>query len=365
MVSDINYWSKVFKRIFSLAFTLLILFVVMKLSIFYLPFLIAFVLALLIEPGIKFLMKHFKWTRRISSTIIIFISVSILICIIICGATSLFNEASKLLQGSDNYFKKIENLINSIVNNESIVKKLPEELYNAIINTEQDILSSIGGLITNILTNIKNWIIQIPNLMFTFFFSLMALFFMCTDKIYIIDQIEHHLPDIWTRKLTKHLREINKKLGHYLKAQATLISISFFISLIGLTVFKLCGLNVPFPLLMALAIGFIDALPILGSSAVMIPWAIIEALNGDYVLAIALIILLSVMGIVRNILEPRLVSKHIGIHPVFTLIAMYTGYKLIGVIGLIIGPILLIVLKEIYTPLIDKGVFRSLFERGE
>jgi len=71
------------------------------------------------------------------------------------------------------------------------------------------------------------------------------------------------------------------------------------------------------------------------------------------------------MAIVRNIIEPKLVSKHIGIHPVFTLIAMYTGYKLIGVMGMILGPILLIILKEIYGPLIEKGVFRSLFERGE
>lgn len=365
MVSDINYWGKVFKRIFSLALTLLILFIVIKLSIFYLPFLIAFVLALLIEPTIKFLMKHFKWTRRISSIVIIFISVFIIISIIICGTTSLFNEANKLLQESDNYFNKIQDIINNIVNNETIKQKLPEELYKAVINTEQDLLNSISGLISNILLSIKNWIIQIPNLIFTFFFSLMSLFFMCTDKIYIIDQIEHHLPDIWTKKITKHLREINKKLGHYLKAQATLISVSFFISLVGLTLFRLCGLNVQFPLLIALAIGFVDALPILGSSAVMIPWAIVEALNGDYVLAVALIILLSIMGIVRNILEPKLVSKHIGIHPVFTLIAMYTGFKLIGVTGLIIGPILLIILKEIYTPLIDKGVFRSIFEEEE
>ena len=117
-------------------------------------------------------------------------------------------------------------------------------------------------------------------------------------------------------------------------------------------------------MLTALGISFVDALPILGSSAVMIPWAIIEAINGDIVLGVAIIVLLITMAIVRNMLEPRLVSKHIGIHPVFTLIAMYTGYKTIGVFGMILGPILLIVLKEIYSPLIEKGVLRSIFERG-
>lgn len=95
----------------------------------------------------------------------------------------------------------------------------------------------------------------------------------------------------------------------------------------------------------------------------MIPWAIIEGINRDYKLAVCILALLVVMQITRNILEPKLVSKHIGIHPVFTIIAMYTGYKLIGILGMILGPILLIILKQIYGPLIEKGVFKSMFER--
>ena len=95
----------------------------------------------------------------------------------------------------------------------------------------------------------------------------------------------------------------------------------------------------------------------------MAPWAIIEVINGNIKLGIAVIVLWAIIGIVRSILEPKLVSKHIGIHPVFTLVAMYTGYRLIGFLGMILGPILLIVLKEIYTPLIDKGVLRSIFDR--
>jgi len=62
-------------------------------------------------------------------------------------------------------------------------------------------------------------------------------------------------------------------------------------------------------------------------------------------------------------IEPKIVSGHIGIHPIFTLIAMYTGFKFIGVLGMIIGPILLIILKNIFATFIDKGVFKSIFER--
>ena len=86
---------------------------------------------------------------------------------------------------------------------------------------------------------------------------------------------------------------------------------------------------------MALFIGFVDALPILGSGTVMIPWAIISGINGDINLGIAIIVLLIIMSVVRQILEPKLVSKNIGVHPIFTLIAMYTGFKAIGIVRVI------------------------------
>ena len=100
-----------------------------------------------------------------------------------------------------------------------------------------------------------------------------------------------------------------------------------------------------------------------GSGTVMIPWAIICALNGDINLGIAIIVLLIIMSIVRQVLEPKLVSKNIGVHPIFTLIAMYTGFKIIGVIGLLVGPIVLIIIKNIFANLIDKGVFKTIFDK--
>ena len=75
--------------------------------------------------------------------------------------------------------------------------------------------------------------------------------------------MEHHFPESWVRKLSKHIKEILSSLGDYLKAEAILILISFVICLIGLGILKIVGLNIPYPFLSALGIGFIDALPIL------------------------------------------------------------------------------------------------------
>jgi len=179
----------------------------------------------------------------------------------------------------------------------------------------------------------------------------------------MIDQLEHHLPEIWVKKIYKHIKDLVKVLGGYLKAEATLILISFIISLIGLYIFHFIGMNIKYPLLYAIAIGFVDALPIFGSGTVMLPWAVIAGFSGDIRLGICILVLWIIMSIVRQLIEPKIVGTHIGIHPIFTLIAMYTGFKLTGVIGLFVGPIILIILKNIFGTILDKGVVKTIFSR--
>ena len=94
----------------------------------------------------------------------------------------------------------------------------------------------------------------------------------------------------------------------------------------------------------------------------MIPWAILSGINGDINLGIAIIVLLIIMSIARQVLEPKLVSKNIGIHPIFTLASMYTGFKILGVLGLFLGPILLIIIKNIFAQSIEKGIVKSIKE---
>ncbi len=364
MISDFNYWSKVLKKILNILITTLIIVVILKIACFYMPFLIAFIIAMILEPIIKFIMKKLKISRKLSSIIIISILLVILIGIVGWGITTLINEGDSILKNSDVYINKIQTIINDIQNSQ-LFNKIPNEFKDLVMVNKTDYMKTINLSMTNFLNNLKNFVLQVPNFLLIFFFSLTALYFMCTDKIYMIDQLEHHIPDNWSRKLFLHLKEITSKLSKYLEAEAILIFISFVISLIGLWIFKLMNLGINYPFIIALGIAFVDALPILGSGTVMVPWAILEALNGKLHLGLSIMILFVIMTIIRNFMEPKLVSKHIGVHPVFSIIAMYTGFKLIGILGLIIGPILLIILKEVYGPLLDKGIFRSIFERAD
>lgn len=364
MIYDVSYWTRVGKRILYVIFILLGLLIGLKLSIFYMPFLVAFIISLMIEPAIKYIMKKTHLTRRTSS-IIIFAIVSI----IILGSLTwliitLFSESSSLLQGLNDYFEKAHQIFDNFMTSFDFDKiHLSDEILNVIQNSTGEILNTVSNWIRNSLTGLIDIVTSLPSIAICIGITVVALYFICVDKIYILDQIEHHLPKLWVKKIGSHLRDLIKTLGGYLKAEASLILVSFIISLIGLYLLNIMGFNIQYPLLMALFIGFVDALPILGSGTVMIPWAILCGINGDLKLGIAIIVLLIIMSVVRQILEPKLVSKNIGVHPIFTLIAMYTGFKFIGVFGLLIGPIVLIIVKNIFASLIDRGVFKTIFDR--
>ena len=365
MIVNVPYWTKVLKNIAYIALIILGLYVALKLSIFYMPFLVAFIISLIIEPAIKYIMKKTKLTRRTSS-IIIFVLVSVVIIGSLAWIiVTLFSESSSLLQSLNDYFDKAYSQFQSLTSSLDFNKiHLSDEVVEVLKNSTGDLIQNISNWIRNALMGLVSILTKIPNIAICIGITVVALYFICVDNIYILDQIEHHLPGQWVKKISVHLKELIKSLGGYLKAEVSLILVSFIISVIGLYLLNIFGFDIKYPLLMAIFIAFVDALPILGSGTVMIPWAIICAINGNWQLGIAIVVLLIIMSVVRQVLEPKLVSKNIGVHPIFTLIAMYTGFKVIGIIGLLVGPIVLIIIKNIFSSLIDQGVFKTIFEKN-
>ena len=112
---------------------------------------------------------------------------------------------------------------------------------------------------------------------------------------------------------------------------------------------------------MSIIICAIDALPILGAGTILIPWAVISFALGDIKLGIALIMIYLIVLSVRQMLEPKLVSQNLGVHPLITLISMYSGFKIFGVIGFLIGPIVMIILKNVFSKELEVGFFRDIF----
>lgn len=356
-----KYWTTVAKNIAIFVFSLILIFIFLRLAIFYMPFLIGFIISLIIEPLIRKLAKKTGIERKTSAIIILIVIFTILIGLIIWGVITLVTESSNLLDSINIYIEKISSLIQNFKIDEM---DLPEKVTEIIENCTSKLLAGITTFATNFLTNTLQKVTLIPIAFIYTTITILSTYFICADKFYILDQVEHHIPRLWVKRFIKHLRAITSALGNYLKAEAILITISFFIILFGLYIGKFTGLNIQYPLLCALGIAFVDALPIVGSGTVIIPWAIFSFINENISLALLLIGLYILTLVLRQILEPKLVSNKIGIHPIFTLIAMYTGFKVTGIIGLFLGPIILIILKNIFSTMIDDGIIKTIFNRG-
>ena len=364
MSEDKAYIYRIIRKSLNLILIVISIYLSIKLAVFYMPFLIAFIISLIIEPAIKYLMRKTKMSRRMCSIIIFVVVLSIIIGSVTWGVFALISESTNLLQTMNIYVDKAYTQIQETIGKMNITKiSISNNVLDIAQNTSKEILLKLSNWLTSFLTKLIEIITSMPVVAIYTVITILSLYFICTDRIYILDMMEHHMPKKWVQKIGMHLKEITKSLGGYLKAEAILVIVSFIISLVGLYIFKFIGMNVKYPLLFAIGIGFVDALPILGSGSVMVPWAIISAINGDFKLGISIAILWIIMSIIRQFLEPKIVSKKIGIHPIFTLIAMYTGFKIIGVMGMLIGPIALIILKNIFATVLEERIKKSIFEK--
>lgn len=264
MVIDMGYFTKVIRKIIVLIITVIAIYLSFKLALFYLPFLIGFIISLLIEPIIKLVSKKTKLTRKVSAVIVMLCIFTFIIIAIIFGAISLISESSNLLQSLNIYIEKIYNQIQRYISNIEFDKiEIPKQVITIIQTSTNNFLDLINKWVSNFLTSILQGVTSLPIIGIYVVITILSTYFICADKMFIKDQIEHHFPKIWVRKFGIHLRKLISTLGGYLKAESTLILISFFEVLIGLYIFKWLGFNIKYPLLAALGIGFVDALPIL------------------------------------------------------------------------------------------------------
>ena len=357
-----NYLS-ILKKCFIGILIIVSFILIFKLTIFYIPFLIAYIISTIIDPIIKFVNKKIHFSRKVSSIIVLVTIFSIITALLVWGIVRLVSETTNLLEGLNIYLEKTLNFISNKVSDFDFAKyKVSNDVINIFEDTTTDYLNTFTKYLKDILTKVLNYITSIPNMFINIIITILATYFITSDKFYILDRMEHHLSKKMVGKITKHAKEITSSLGGYLKAEIILSIITFMVVLTGLNIFYLIGMNVDYPILMAIVIGFVDALPILGAGSVMVPWSIILLINSKSSLAFSVIGLYIFIMVLKQLLEPKLVSNNIGIHPIFTLIAMYTGFKIIGILGLLIGPIVLIIVKNIFSETLDKGIINSIMD---
>lgn len=358
-----NYYKKIGLKIAVLLVVLVGIFLLYKLAMFYVPFIIALLIASLVEPLIKFMTKRLKFNRKIAAIISLLLVIGILSLLITLGVTKLVEECKNLIANSNDSYRELYNYcvgyINDIQNGNS---PLPDEMAELAKKAIQGIIDGANRIATGLGDRIIKGVSSLPTMITYIIITILATIFTCFDRQYVLDKISSQVPKKWIDKIKEVYTEMCSVSWNYIKAEAKLSFICFMWVLIGLIIFDMCGLGVRYTVLMAVTIGFIDLLPIFGAGSVMIPWAIYLGITGNVPLAIAVICLWGVWAVLRQIIEPHMVSKQIGMHPLITLLAMYTGFKLIGVFGLMIGPIIALIILNVFNELLKKGILKSFFE---
>ncbi len=237
-----------------------------------------------------------------------------------------------------------------------------QDVIDSMSASLNNVLSNIGTYVQNVVGSALKLVMSVPVMIVNVIITILAFIVFTKDRLNIINIIDFHFPESWVKKAVMIKNEVFGTLGSYLKVYSKIIVITAIELFITLSLLRALGFPLNNVLRLSILIAIIDILPILGIGTVLIPWSIWNFIIGNTGFGIGLIIIYIVLTIIRQLIEPRLVSKQLGVHPLFTLLAMYAGFKIVGFSGLILGPFALMVLRCVYAEQIKKGLFKSLVE---
>jgi sporulation integral membrane protein YtvI len=308
------------------------------------PFVIGVIIAVIFRRPIDILSEKIKMKRTFVSIIFLLIfycAVGLIITMIGFKISvfigNLFGSAPDFYENS--VHPAVEKLINDLANKYPGIKVYLDNFMNNINQTVLGYVSKASSTVLSVIAGIAG---QLPSLLIKFIFTIVSSFFFTIDYYRITRFIVFQFKGDRREMLLNLKNNGIGTLGKFIKAYSTIISITFLELSIGFWI-----IGVPNPLLFGILVAIIDILPILGTGAVLLPWSIISFIMGNTRVGIGMLILYIVITAVRQTLEPKIVGQQIGLHPIVTLILMYIGAQLMGVLGLLSLPIIATLLLKL------------------
>lgn len=344
--------KKYLKVLLNLAIALSVLLIVVllvpRLLFFFMPFVIGYIIALIASPLVRFFEEKMK-IRRKAGTVFVIIAVIALVvlCIYLIGA-KLIEEAVGFAAAIPQMWENIEAESQKIGDNFSVLyEKLPVNVQEAIHNVSGALSSYVGDLVGGIgtptIAAVGNFAKQLPTVLIGVIMSLLSAYFFVAEKYTLSSFFAQHMPESLQQRYDIMKRSLTRAVGGYLKAQ---LRIEVWMYL--LLVFGFALLQVDYALLIALGVAFLDLLPFFGTGTVLVPWAIAKILSADYKMAIGLLIIWGVGQLARQVIQPKIVGDSIGVPPLPTLFLLFIGFKLGGVLGMILAVPIGIIIYTMY-----------------
>lgn len=338
---------------------LAVIFLVPELIKFFMPFVIGFIVSVIANPLVKFLEKRVKILRKHSSAIII---------VLVIGAVvgGMYAIISVLVKEISNLIMDFPNIYTGLKEQFSTISVKLSGIYDILPLGAKRTLDGLGSNITDYATNFMSksstldisaagdYAKNILDILLYAIVTIMSAYFFIAERDNLAAVVHRLTPAPLINSYNLVVSNFKSAVGGYFKAQFKIMLVLTVIIFVGLEVMK-----VNYSLLIALLIAFLDFLPFFGTGAVIWPWALIEVLSGNYFRAVMLVIIYLVCLIVKQVLQPKMVGDSVGISPFATLVFMFVGYRLLGVLGMIIGIPIGMIIINFYKAGIFDGVIKG------
>lgn len=229
---------------------------------------------------------------------------------------------------------------------EEILNPIDPSLTAWIIEAGKTAAQSLGQFATDFSAGAVKFVasgaVSIPGVLVQIIITLVSSFYIAADYDLVISFLKSLIPQSKRHYTIDVLRYARTAVLAFIKSYSIMFLVTFLELWIGMSL-----LQVPYPLGVAFGIALFDLMPVLGTGGILLPWAVIALVMGNYVMAVGVALLYVVIAIVRNSLEPRIVGNQIGLHPLATLVAMILGLNLMGLIGMLLFPILLVAVTNL------------------
>lgn len=323
------------------------------------PFLLAFFFTWMTEPLLR-LFQKLRMPRNIASIVIILILVAALGGILAAIVWKLWSEISSLIDNWDQVWDGFQAAYVQLTGDmERWLTYLPQEAQDTIWDLSDRLLNWLRELAYGILPKTTDAVLGISSFVLAFVFFLLAWFFTASDY----PNLRRHLHE----KVPKSLRHVGHQaksafaaaFGGYVKAEV-LVSLG----VTGILIVGFLLLKQPYGILLAVVLGVMDFIPIIGSGTVMVPWSIVLMALGNWERGIALLAVWGVICVFRRVIEPKFVGDQTGLHPLLALLAIYVGLKIGSLLGMILAPVVVLMIRNLWKAGMFHATVRDLTRAG-
>lgn len=306
-----------------------------------LPFLIAWAVALSVRGISERISAKTRIPYKIISVILTLIITLGSIAVIVSACIYAIGEAWEFLTGlaeSDSLYDildKIMNPISGLFGEREGAEELEAHIGSAISSMISSLLSGLVGVLTAFVSSVPRGVIFV-------LITVTASVYFSLDLKNINAYVKKHLPKKIGEWLSGFKKRFLSSMLKYVRAYLIIMLITFITMLFGFLV-----LGVKYSVLLAFIVALLDALPLIGVGTVLVPWSIYQLVFGDIRLAIGLAVLFALHEILRQFIEPKIIGKSLGIHPILSLILLYVGYCFFGFFGLLLIPLVSVIINTL------------------